>query len=48
MRPELVAKVTLDATRRLLTACRATALFSAVGDERRIRGAWQLRDAVSP
>jgi zinc protease len=48
IRPELVAKVTLDASRRLLTACRATALFSAVGDERRIRGAWQLREAASP
>ncbi|HVR18332.1 MAG TPA: hypothetical protein VMS65_01505, partial [Polyangiaceae bacterium] len=39
-RPKRIAAVQPDAVERLLAACRRTSLFSAVGDERRIRGAW--------
>jgi zinc protease len=38
--PKRISSVTLADVQRLLAACRATSLFSAVGDERRIRGAW--------
>jgi hypothetical protein len=39
--PRRIAEVDLPAVLRLLAACRRTSLFSAVGDERRIRAAWQ-------
>jgi zinc protease len=35
-----IARVELSAVQDLIAACRATSLFSAVGDESRIRGAW--------
>ncbi|HEX6764538.1 MAG TPA: insulinase family protein, partial [Polyangiaceae bacterium] len=48
--PKRIAAVDLDAIETLLTACRKTSLFSAVGDERRIRAAWRsaLDSAKSP
>jgi predicted Zn-dependent peptidase len=38
--PKRIAKVDLEATRRLLDTCRKTSLFSAVGNEASIRAAW--------
>ena len=39
--PKRIAAVPPDAVERLLAACRSTSLFSAVGDEPRIRAAWR-------